>query len=213
MFFSKSSVSEETNSRQLSWWQGTHALVKTSGEEGACPLLLYEKGQLFYNDVIASPNSSGSKCYIIYLNLLISFKMDLGMENTVCAFTQFYAGKIWDIGRHKLQACGMHQSLFVLDTLCIFLISKMLVFVLLKIPAAVYNQDNVKALKRNITYYFRKLMLVPPHTSVCGLISPYEASLCLYNLVNDYKTTWHNIFMRWYPVRNSKRRLWLPLYI
>ena len=109
--------------------------------------------------VIAATKSSRRKCYVIYLDLLNSFTMDPGVENTVRAFSRFYAGKIWDIGRHKLQACGMHQALLVLDPLCKYLIDEMLAFVLGKIAAAAYNKVHVKAFKRTITYYFRKLNL------------------------------------------------------
>lgn len=78
------------------------------------------------------------------------------MKNKVRAFTQPFAGKIWDTARHTLQACGVHQeALLVLGPLCTFVINEMLVFGLDKIAAAAYKVD-VKALKRNIKNYFRK---------------------------------------------------------
>lgn len=82
--------------------------------------------------------------------------MDTGMENKVRAFTRLCAEKIWDIGRHKLQAYGMHRTLCVLDPLGPLVISEMLVFVLDKIASAVYKQVDVKALRRNIKYSLRQ---------------------------------------------------------
>lgn len=78
------------------------------------------------------------------------------MKNRVRAFTQLYAEKIWAVAKHKLQAYGTHPALWVLDPLGPLVISEMLVLVLDRIAAAVYKQVAVKALKRNIKYYFRR---------------------------------------------------------
>lgn len=78
------------------------------------------------------------------------------MKNEVRAFIQPYAKEIWDIVRHKLQENGMHRAVRVLDPLGPRLITELVLFVLNKIAAAVSKLVDVKALKRNIKYYFRK---------------------------------------------------------
>ena len=97
------------------------------------------------------------KCYVIRVGLLTSFLLDLGMENVVRFLTSYYSVMIWNLVRHELQRWGFRYTLYLLDLLSpTHIIENLLSAAAEKLKAA-YNHVTVKALKRNITHYFRRL--------------------------------------------------------